>query len=57
MRCPHCGKSGGWISTRYHERRHEDEDEECYNGYQGKCVREKWRCPDGHEWTQWTCEF
>ena len=57
MKCPHCGKRGGWISTRYHNQRHEDEDEECYNGYKGKCVREKWKCPDGHEWTQWTCEF
>ena len=48
MRCPHCGKSGGWCSRRY-----EDQSHGCYIV---KCVREKWRADCGHEWTQWTCE-
>ena len=55
MRCPHCGKYGGWCSTRYHDEEHPNFPDNCYS-YVPKCVREKWRCPDGHEWTQWTCE-
>ena len=54
MKCPHCGRGGGWCSCRYEDQPHEDD---CYNGFRGKCVREKWRANCGHEWTQWTCEF
>lgn len=52
MRCPHCGSNDGWISTRYDEQKHTSG---CYS-FVIKCVREKWRCPKGHEWTQWSCE-
>ena len=52
MRCPHCGRGGGWCSTRYENQPHNDQ---CYS-FVVKGVREKWRADCGHEWTQWTCE-
>ena len=51
--CPHCGRGGGWCSTRYENQPHNDQ---CYS-FVVKCVREKWRADCGHEWTQWTCEY
>lgn len=48
MRCPHCGKSGGWVSNR-------DWDNKHHCGMRN-CVRETWRADCGHNWTQWTCE-
>lgn len=53
MRCPHCGNSNTWLSCRFENQPH---GEDCYNDHYSKCVREKWRCDKGHEWTQWTCE-
>lgn len=52
MRCPHCGCYETWCSTRYENQPHTTG---CYD-YVIKCVREKWRCQQGHEFTQWTCE-
>ena len=52
MRCPHCGETDTWCSTRYENETHKTG---CYS-FVIKCVREKWRGACGHEWTQWTCE-
>lgn len=49
MRCPHCGKRGGWVSNRDWDNKHG-----CGNS---RCVRETWKADCGHEWTQWTCEY
>lgn len=49
MRCPHCGRTGGWISCRDWNNKHG-----CSNS---RCVRETWKADCGHEWTQWTCEY
>lgn len=49
MRCPHCGRSGGWVSCR-------DWDNKHYCGVVRNCCRETWKADCGHEWTQWTCE-
>ena len=52
MRCPFCGVNNTWCSTRYENQPHTTG---CSNfGFQ--CIREKWRCNNGHEFTLWACE-
>lgn len=46
MRCPHCGRSGGWIKYRDWNFKHD------YKGC--RCVKEIWTADCGHEWTQFS---